>query len=326
MFVSWYLVIGYLKIMNTIIKQYFDKGRFLTIKNKVYSETCLQLFDFQIRNDLVENDITSKIIAGKYLKTKAQIISKQNGVIAGIEEIIYLINERTHLKVEQNIKDGTKIIDKDLLLEITGNPLEILKYERTILNILQRMSGIATLTNSLITKNHLRTPLAATRKTLWGLLDKKAVFIGGGLTHRLSLSDEILIKDNHIDLWVKKSRVSRSESLKMILDFIKKSQVKKPFEIEVESEKEAYFLNNYYQKINISAPLIIMLDNFEPSTAKKTIESIKKQSGTSKIIFELSGGINEYNIKDYNQVGAEVISLGALTHSPKALDVSLILI
>ena len=312
--------------MNLTIKQYFNKGPLLTVKKKFYAETCRQLFDFQIKQDLIENDITSKIISGKYLKTKAQIISKQNGVIAGIEEVIYLINERTHLKVKQITKDGTKIIDKDLLLEMTGNPLEILKYERTILNILQRMSGIATLTNSLITKNHLRTPLAATRKTLWGLLDKKAVFIGGGLTHRLSLSDEILIKDNHIDLWVKKSRVSRSESLKMILDFIKKSQVKKPFEIEVETEKEAYFLNNYYQKSNIPGPLIIMLDNFEPSTAKKTIETIRNQKGTPKIIFELSGGINEYNIKDYDQVGADVISLGSLTHSSRALDISLILI
>jgi len=312
--------------MNLTIKQYFNKGPLLTVKKKFYAETCRQLFDFQIKQDLIENDITSKIISGKYLKTKAQIISKQNGVIAGIEEVIYLINERTHLKVKQITKDGTKIIDKDLLLEMTGNPLEILKYERTILNILQRMSGIATLTNSLITKNHLRTPLAATRKTLWGLMDKKAVFIGGGLTHRLSLSDEILIKDNHIDLWVKKSRVSRSESLKMILDFIKKSQVKKPFEIEVETEKEAYFLNNYYQKSNIPGPLIIMLDNFEPSTAKKTIETIRNQKGTPKIIFELSGGINEYNIKDYDQVGADVISLGALTHSSRALNISLTII
>ena len=90
-----------------------------------------------------------------------------------IEEVIYLINNKTNLKIKQNIKDGTKIKDKDLLLELTGNPLEILKYERTILNILQRMSGIATLTNSLIINYRLKTPLAATRKTLWGLLDKK---------------------------------------------------------------------------------------------------------------------------------------------------------
>ncbi|MFA6533256.1 MAG: carboxylating nicotinate-nucleotide diphosphorylase [Patescibacteria group bacterium] len=311
--------------MKNVVKQYFDKSRFLTVKNKTYAETCLKLFDFQIKHDLVENDITSKVIAGKYEEITAKIISKQNGIVAGIEETVYLINSRTNLKVNKIINDGTKNKDKDLLIELTGNPLEVLKFERTILNILQRMSGIATSTNTLITKNNLRTPLAATRKTLWGLMDKKAVFIGGGLTHRLSLSDEILIKDNHIDLQARKFSVSRPDSLKNILDLIKKNNVKKPFEIEVESEKEAYFLSNYYQELNISAPLIIMLDNFKPSDAKKTIDTIRRQKNSSKIIFELSGGINETNICDYDEVGADVISLGSLTHSSKALDISLIL-
>lgn len=309
--------------MNNIIKQYFDKSRSLTVKNKVYAQACGDLFDFQIKNDLVENDITSKIIDGKYKDATAHIISKQNGLVAGIEEVVYLIKAKTNLKVNSPIKDGAKIKDRDLLIKLTGNPLEILKYERTILNIISRMSGIASFTNHLITSHCLTTPLAATRKTLWGLMDKKAVFIGGGLTHRLSLSDEILIKDNHIELWAKKMAVSRLESFKLILDFIKKSQVKKPFEIEVESEKEAYFLNNYYQKINISASLIIMLDNFGPSTAKKTIETIRKQKSASKIIFELSGGINENNIKDFDHVGPDVISLGTITHSSKALDIAL---
>jgi nicotinate-nucleotide pyrophosphorylase (carboxylating) len=309
--------------MNTIVSQYFDKSRFLTANNKIYAETCLQLFDFQITQDLVENDITSKIIDGKYKNIKANIISKQNGIVSGMEEVVYLINKRTNLKVKQIIKDGTKIKSRNLLIELTGNPLEILKFERTILNILQRMSGIATATNLLITKNNLTTPLAATRKTLWGLMDKKAVFIGGGLTHRLSLSDEILIKDNHIDLQAGKLGVSREESLKNILDLIKENNLKKSFEIEVETDKEAYLLYIYYMKLNFSAPLIIMLDNFKPSDAVRTINKIRKQNNGSKIIFELSGGINEHNLKDYDQVGADVISLGALTHSSKALDISL---
>ena len=309
--------------MNNIIKQYFDKSRFLTVKNKTYTKTCEELFDFQIKNDLVENDITSKIIDGKYKDSKAIVIAKQTGVIAGIEEVAYLIEKRTNLKAKIITKDGTVVREKDLLIELAGNPLEILKFERTVLNIVSRMSGIATATNQLIVKNNLKTPLAATRKTLWGLLDKKAVSIGGGLTHRLSLSDEILIKDNHIDLWAKKSVTARLESIKKILDFIKKSRVKNPFEIEVETEKEAYFLNNYYKKTNIIAPLIIMLDNFKPKNAAQTIKTIKQKNNLDKIFFELSGGINENNIMDYDQVGADVISLGSLTHSSKALDVSL---
>jgi len=311
------------KIISPIIRQYFDKGYLLTTKNKLYSETCLQLFDFQTKNDLVENDVTSKIIAGKYKDPMANIVAKQSGVVAGIEEVVYMVNKKTNLTVKQKIKDGKKIKDKDLLLELTGDPLEILKYERTILNILQRMSGIATFTNQLITDYRLQTQLAATRKTLWGLMDKKAVSIGGGLTHRLSLSDEILIKDNHIDIIAKKITVSRFEGLKVIMKNIKKNLVNRPFEIEVETEKEAYFLNNYYKEINITAPLIIMLDNFKPSIAVKTIKTIRGQEGSSEIAFELSGGINENNIKYFDQVGADIISLGSLTHSPKALDISL---
>ncbi len=312
--------------MNKVIKAYFDKSRFLTVKNKTYAETCFQIFDFQIKNDLIENDITSKIISGKYKSTKVAIISKEKGIIAGIEEVIFLIENKTGLKVETKADDGAPIKEKDLFLEISGNPIQILKFERTILNILQRMSGIATQTNSLITKNNLTTPIAATRKTLWGLLDKKAVFIGGGFTHRLFLSDEILIKNNHIDLFAKKNRISRLESIGAILDQIKTGFVKKPFEIEVETEKEAYFLSNFYQKANISAPLIIMLDNFKPSVAAKTIKTIRGQKGSKNIFFELSGGINDINIKKFDQAGADVISLGASTHSSKALDISLNLV
>jgi nicotinate-nucleotide pyrophosphorylase (carboxylating) len=309
--------------MNISIKQYFDKGSFLTVKNKTYADACLELFDFQIKSDLAENDITSNIIEGKYKESRADIFAKQSGVVAGIEEVAYLLDKRTDLKIKQTVKDGSKINNKDLLVQLKGSPLEILRFERTIINILQRMSGIATMTNHLITKNHLKVRLASTRKTLWGLVDKKAVFIGGGLTHRLSLSDEILIKDNHIDLSAKKSGVSRLKSIENILNHIKEKRVEKPFEIEVESEKEAYFLSDQYQKSNISSPLIIMLDNFKPVDAKKTINVIRNQMKAFKIFFELSGGINEDNLKDYDQARADVISLGSLTHSSKALDLSL---
>lgn len=312
--------------MNSIIKKYFDKSGFLTTKNKTYAETCLQLFDFQTKNDLVENDVTSKIINGKYRDSRVFIISKQTGILAGIEEVVFLIEKRTNLKVKIITKDGTLIRKKDLLIELSGNPLEILQFERTILNIISRMSGIATATNYMIKKNNLKTPLTSTRKTLWGLLDKKAVFIGGGLTHRLSLFDEVLIKDNHIDILAKNLHLTRPESLEKILTFIKKSGLKNPFEIEVENEKEAYFLNNFYQKTNITAPLIIMLDNFEPEIAFRTIKTIKQQKNITPVIFELSGGINEDNIKNYDKIGADVMSIGALTNSSKALDISLYLI
>lgn len=307
--------------MNNIVKNYFDKSGFLTTKNNAYAETCRQLFDFQIKNDVIENDTTSKLIQGKYKNTKAHISAGESGIVAGIEEVVYLIEKRTNLKVKIISKDGTSVKKNDLLIEISGNSLEILKFERTILNIISRMSGIATATNYLIKKNNLKTSLAATRKTLWGLIDKKAVSIGGGLTHRLSLSDEVLIKDNHIDIIANKSHINRLESLLRILIFIKKSRIKNPFEIEVESELEAYFLYNAYKKMSIALPLIIMLDNFPSDIAARTIKTINN----SLIIFELSGNINKTNIKDYDRIGADVISIGALTHSSRALSISLYL-
>lgn len=312
--------------MKTNIQRYFDKSRFLTIKNKTYVKACLQLFDFLTKNDVIENDTTSKLIEGKYPKYQAFISAGESGILAGVEEVVYMIEKKTNLQTKIITKDKTPVKKKDLLIELFGNPLEILQFERTILNILARMSGIATYTNSLIKKNNLKTSLAATRKTLWGLIDKKAVSIGGGLTHRLSLSDEILIKDNHIDILAKKLQVTRFESLKKILTFIKNSQIKRPFEIEVETEEEAYFLNNFYQETNITAQLIMMLDNFKPDIAARIIKTICKQKSTHLVIFELSGGINKTNIKDYDKVGADVLSIGALTHSAKALDISLRLI
>lgn len=312
--------------MNNNIQKYFDKSRFLTTKNKTYAETCLQLFDFQIKNDVVENDTTSKLIQKKYENTKAYISAGELGIVAGVEEVVYMLEKKTRLQIKIFTKDGIFVKKNDLLIELFGNPLEILQFERTILNVISRMSGIATATNFLIKKNNLKTSLASTRKTLWGLLDKKAVSIGGGLTHRLSLSDEILIKDNHIDLIVENFHITRLESLEKILIFIKNSQTKRPFEIEVETEEEAYFLNFEYQKNNITAPLIMMLDNFEPKIAFRTIKKIKQQKNSQSVIFELSGGISKNNIKDYDQAGADVISLGSLTHSSKALDISLRLV
>ena len=161
--------------MNSIVKQYFDKSSLLTIKNKFYADFCLEIFDLQIKQDIVENDITSKIISGQYEVAKANIIAKQSGIAAGIEEVVYLINKRTKLKTRQIIKDGVKIKNKDLLLELVGNPLEILKFERTILNILQRMSGIATIANSLITKNLLSKALLKTCGMQHGHILKKLV-------------------------------------------------------------------------------------------------------------------------------------------------------
>ena len=182
-------------------------------------------------------------------------------------------------------------------MQIKGKIKDILKLERTILNILQRMSGIATTTNNIINKNKKSQALIVpTRKTQWGLLDKRAVSLGGGGTHRLGLYDWILIKDNHIK----------------ISNF--KFQISNFFEIEVKNEKEL--------KLALTTkPDAIMLDNF---SAKKIKQILKKyQKKLQKTIIEASGGINEKNISKYYNSNVDIISLGSLTHSVKSLDISL---
>jgi nicotinate-nucleotide pyrophosphorylase (carboxylating) len=182
------------------------------------------------------------------------------------------------------------------LLKLNGTIKNILKTERTALNILQRMSGIATETNKLVKKIKHKSLLCSTRKTQWGLLDKKAVMLGGGGTHRLGLHDFILVKDNHL----------------AATDKINWQKLSKKFwEIEVDSTKQALVFARYN-------PDAIMLDNFKPQTIKRTIKKLSPQ-----IIFEASGGITESNLFEYAKTGVDVISMGSLTHSTKSLNINL---
>ncbi len=291
--------------MKASIQNYFDRSRQLTVKNKVYADLCLVLWDFFVESDRAHHDATSAVLLANS-STTVYVVSNESGIIAGIEEIEYLLRKRTKLQVKALIKDGAKIKKRTKILKITGSVKEILQLERTILNILQRMSGIASLTDKMV-KMAGKTAIAATRKTYWGLLDKKAVAVGGGLTHRLDLSDGVLIKDNHIDITTRKNSLSRIEAIKKIVTQVRESL----FELEVANEREAL----------VTKVPIIMLDNFSVSQAKKTIQKIKKRNPST--IIELSGGITEENLKEYANVGAHVISLGALTHSAPALNLTL---
>lgn len=308
-----------------IIDTYFDKSKKLTPKNKEYVNQFMNLFDWLFDSDQGKNDISTKLALGEYQtkKIKAKIIAKEKGVLAGIDEISFFLKNRSSIEVNNFKKDGSNINSRETVLILTGNVSEILAYERMILNILGRMSGIAAQVSDLITKHKLSDGpyLAATRKTPWMWLDKKAVFVGGGLTHRLSLSDGILIKDNHLSF----SAESKNNLKEILLKIKKKKYGKDAIEIEIENRDEAVYLVKSYLNEKITNSLIIMLDNFSLGEAKKTIfeiRKIEKKFGKS-IIIEISGGVSEKNLGAYSQVGADVISLGELTHSAKALDLSL---
>lgn len=289
------------------IQKYFNQKQKLTIKNEKYLRQLKNLIVNFLDEDLGDvGDITSDNLISENAKANAKIIAKENGILAGLEESKWFLTNY-QLQVTSYKHDGAKLKKGEVILEIKGGIKDILKTERTILNLMQRMSGIATQTNKLtklVGNNILITP---TRKTHWGLLDKKAVVCGSGGTHRLGLYDFILIKDNH--------RHFAGLELEKNIENIKNKKLF--WEIEADTQEEVL-------KFAILKPDVIMFDNFKPEKIKETFKKLKKMNiNYQSIIFEASGGINEKNIAQYNNTGVDIISLGSLTHSAKALDISL---
>lgn len=262
-----------------------------------------QLLQF-LAEDIGRGDITSALLPKR--KISVRIISREKAIVAGVayaKEIFKL--KGCNGKILK--KDGSKIQPNQTIMTITGEAGKILTCERTALNLLTRMSGIATQTNELVKKIPNKTKLYATRKTAPGLryFDKEAVEIGGGEKHRLRLDEMVMIKDNHIAV---------GDSL---LSLIKKAKKRyKKFEVEVENISDAVLAAK-------EGSTIIMLDNFSPAQIKKTIQILKNQKLRNKVMLEASGGITSKNISKYGQTGVDIISVGSITNSVKGIDVSL---
>jgi nicotinate-nucleotide pyrophosphorylase (carboxylating) len=278
------------------------------IPRKVLEEKLRQL----LAEDVGQGDVTSAAVVPAALAVEAVVVSKEVGVAAGIEEAAILA-ESLGLRVEAEVVDGEKIRNRQTVLKISGDAETILSAERTILNLLSRMSGIATATRRLmekLQKANLTAKIAATRKTAPGLsfFDKKAVLIGGGDPHRLRLDDMILIKDNHVA--IAGSVENAVKRAKEAASFSKK------IEAEVTSTVDAI------KAVEAGAD-IVMLDNFSPSQVEEAVEALRKAGFFGKVLLEVSGGVTEQNVLDYASTQVDVISIGALTHSVKALDISL---
>lgn len=253
-------------------------------------------------------DVTSEAVIPKDLNAKAVIMAKQEGTIAGVEEAKALF-EYFGAKVEVRKRDGEAVKRDDIILKLEGNARSILLVERTALNVMGRMSGIATEVRRLVEKMRAVNPrvrIAGTRKTLLKPLDKRAILIGGGEPHRFSLSDAILIKDNHLAL------VSLEEAIKRAKSF----SIYKVVEVEVENLEDAL------RAAKLGAD-VIMLDNMTPEQVEEILKALKREGLREKVKIEVSGGITEENIQDYAKLDIDIISLGALTHSVKNFDVSL---
>jgi len=260
-----------------------------------------------ISEDIQDGDITSVLLPKK--KIKAKIISRQEGVLAGVKfagDIFRL--KGCNVKIIK--KDGAKLKSNQIILQISGNAGTVLSCERTALNLLSRMSGIATQTNFLVSKIrkiNRKTKLYSTRKTAPGLrfFDKEAIMIGGGHKHRMSLNDMVMIKDNHLLV---------TNSMEDIVKSARKRH--KHVEVEVENQRDAILAAS-------SGATIVMLDNFSPVQIKKTITALQKKKLRNKVKLEASGGINSKNISAYAKTGVDMISVGSITNSVKSLDLSL---
>ncbi len=265
-----------------------------------------------VYEDIGFEDITSNALIPKDLETKGIIIAKENGIISGIDTVCDLFDE---FNVKSSVKkhDGDSVKVNDIIMEITGNARTVLSLERTALNFLMRMSGIATLTFNTIQKIrniNKNIILAGTRKTTPGLqiFEKNAVKVGGGDTHRFRLDDSVLIKDNHIAIV---GGIGEAvATAKKNVSFTKK------IEIEVESEEGAI-------EAAKSGADIVMLDNMSPQKIEKVISVLKSKNLRDNILIEVSGGINPENIIEYAKTSADIISTGYITHSARSLDLSL---
>jgi nicotinate-nucleotide pyrophosphorylase (carboxylating) len=278
------------------------------LPSRILEQKLLQL----LAEDLGQGDITTSVTIPEGMLAEASVIARESGIAAGIEEATVLLHS-LRLQVDASLEDGKRVMAGQILLRISGDARTILAAERTLLNLLSRMSGIATNTRSLIErlrKAKLKTRVACTRKTAPGLMyfDKKAVQVGGGDSHRLHLDDMILIKDNHIAL------VGNVE--KVVERAKKKASFSKKIEVEVNRIGDV-------QKAVKAGADIVMLDNFSPKQVKKSVALLKKAKLYGKVLLEASGGIRTENIVEFASTGVDLVSLGEMTQSPKALNMSL---
>lgn len=267
-----------------------------------------------LREDIGYGDITSNSVIQANISAKAEIIckSKKAAIVCGLEEAS-IVFDICNCETQTLAKDGSWVEKGDVVMNIVGKVHSILKAERTALNLIMRMSGIANETRTFIEairgyNSSIR--IACTRKTSPGLrfFDKKAVATGGGDTHRMRLDDMVLIKDNHLLLT---SSVEKSIRL-----------ARKNVGSSVKIECEVTNLNEVIAAINAGAE-IIMLDNFSPQEVTKTMKKITKMGIRNKAKIEVSGGVNLQNLRYYAKAKPDIISIGYITHSPKAIDFSL---
>ena len=268
-----------------------------------------------LHEDIQTGDLTSEAIFPRRQMCTAQLVAKQDGIVAGIEvfrEAFWVLDE--NVEVTLNFKDGDHCKDREVIAEIKGPVLSVLGAERVALNLLQRMSGIACLTHEFVSRCQGKCKVLDTRKTVPNLrvLDKWAVLIGGGVNHRIGLYDMALIKENHI-----KAAGGITQAVNHILDYDNHSR---KIEVEVTNLDEL--------REALSCPVDrIMLDNMDNETMTNAVAIRDTVAITAdKIDLEASGNVSLETIEGISKTGVDYVSIGALTHSVKAMDYSLLVV
>ena len=269
-----------------------------------------RLIDLAFAEDIGDGDHTTLCCIPEDAMGRSHLLIKEDGVLAGVEiakEVFRRFDPE--LKVEVLMQDGTHVKKGDIAMIVSGRVRSLLQTERLMLNIMQRISGIATTTSRYVERlKGTKTRVLDTRKTTPGLrmLEKAAVKIGGGCNHRIGLFDMILLKDNHVDF-----AGGISNAINRCHEYLKKNNLDLKIEIEVRNFDELQ------QAIDCGGINRIMLDNFTPDDTRKAVEIIAGRYET-----ESSGGITFDTLRDYAECGVDFISVGALTHSVKGLDMS----
>ncbi len=274
--------------------------------------TLYEKFLKWINEDCPFGDITTEALIPEDTWVKAVVLAKSYAITACVEDVINVL-KRLGIEVLNYVKSGTEVRPGDIVMELKGRARSILTIERTLLNLLIHLFGIATTTRKIVEmvrKVNPKVRIAATRKTIPGIgyLAKKAVMYGGGDTHRFSLSDAVIIKDNHLKIIGDVERAVKA--VKSRISFIHK------VEVEVSNVEDAI-------KAAKAGADIIMLDNMKVEDVKKVLEELKRLGLRERVIVEVSGGITPNNILDYARLDIDVISLSAITINPERVDLSL---
>jgi nicotinate-nucleotide pyrophosphorylase (carboxylating) len=310
------------------------RGGELTIGNPAYLRVLRGIIETLLEADLAPRDITVAALGIRERRAFANVVAREPGVAAGLEEYVYIMRKHG-LKVTLKKEDGDVFETGDILARAEGGQNKLLSLERVGLNLLQRMCGIATTTSRLQERARRRcsaTRILGTRKTPWGLLDKRAIHLGGGGTHRLGLGDGIVIKNNHLALLTRREEqavplaVTKAWAGRRNAAFI---------EVEVRSEEAALAAGRVFKHLQAEltanganskkpreCPCLVMLDNLMPEDVRSIIVNMRKQKVWDAALIEASGGISETSMELYADAEVDAISIGALTHSARALDLS----